>query len=102
MISLDTLGGLERIAGICCDRIGTACWQGGLFIGAVWILSRLVPAMPISARRWLWWIACLNLILRLVWTTPISLPLREIISLQDYTASRSLQKISVAMKIPAT
>ena len=55
--------------------MGRACWQGVLFILLVWAVCRFVPRLPAGARCWLWWLACLKLLLGLAWTTPPALPL---------------------------
>ena len=51
-----------------------ACWQGGLLIGAVWLVARLLPRLPASLRSGLWWLACVKLLLGLAWVAPIRLP----------------------------
>lgn len=48
--------------------------SGGLFIALVWILCRVVPRLPASTRRWLWWIACTQLLARLVFGLSVPLP----------------------------
>jgi beta-lactamase regulating signal transducer with metallopeptidase domain len=53
----------------------TACWQGGLLILAVWLVCRLAPRMNPSLRQALWWLACLKLVVGIVWARPVSLPL---------------------------
>ena len=55
--------------------IGRASLQGALAILAVWAVCRLFPRLPASLRCGLWWLACLKLVLGLVWTTPVPLPL---------------------------
>ncbi len=51
----------------------TACWQGGLLILAVWGLCRLFPRLNPSIRQGLWWMACLKLLLAVVWVRPVTL-----------------------------
>ncbi len=48
--------------------------QGALFIGAVWFACRLFPRLPAAVRCGLWWIACLKLLVGLVWITPVEVP----------------------------
>ncbi|HZO87101.1 MAG TPA: hypothetical protein VFB38_02090 [Chthonomonadaceae bacterium] len=55
-------------------RVASACWQGGLFILAVWAICRLFPRLPIAVRHGLWWLACLKLPLALLWTASLPLP----------------------------
>ncbi len=52
-----------------------ACGQGGLWILAVWLICRMARRLPAAARVWLWWFACLKLILGLVPLAPLTLPL---------------------------
>ncbi len=56
------------------DSLTRACLQGGLALLAVWALCRLFPRMPIGTRHWLWWLACLKLIVTLFWLSPIQMP----------------------------
>ncbi|MHB8637092.1 MAG: M56 family metallopeptidase [Fimbriimonadaceae bacterium] len=51
-----------------------ATWQGGAFIGAVFAICRCFRRLPASTRHWLWWLACLQLPLRLLFLSPLSLP----------------------------
>lgn len=60
MLSNDVTGALAR-----------ACWQGGLFVFAVWLVCRLLGRrLPARARFALWWLACLKLIVGLFWAGP--------------------------------
>src|SRR5437879_4560403 len=52
-----------------------ACWEGALFILVAAVVCRLFPRLTASARCWLWWLACLKLLVSLVWAVPLSLPL---------------------------
>ncbi len=54
--------------------IGRASLQGAIAIVAVWAVCRLFPRLPASLRCGLWWLACLKLVLGLVWTNPVPLP----------------------------
>lgn len=55
--------------------LGRACLQGTLFILVVWGVCRVFPRLPDAARCGLWWLACLKLLLGLVWGSPVLLPL---------------------------
>lgn len=80
-MSLDTFGIttlLNSIAMAWQNGIVRACWQGGLFVGVVWLICRLAPHLrfPIlstNTKVWLWWAACLKLVIGLVWTAPLVL-----------------------------
>lgn len=52
-----------------------ACWQGALLVTFIAVVCRVLPRLPAGARCFLWWLACLKLLLGLVWTTPLGVPL---------------------------
>ena len=43
------------------DRLVQASLEGSLLIAGVWLVCRLVPALPASFRVVLWWLATLKL-----------------------------------------
>jgi beta-lactamase regulating signal transducer with metallopeptidase domain len=55
--------------------MGRACWQGGLAIGAVWILCRVLPRLSGGFQSWLWRLVYLKLVISLLWGAPLALPL---------------------------
>lgn len=57
------------------NGVERASVQGGLFVLAVWIVCRVLPRLPPTIRYWLWWLACLKLVVGLVWAVPVALPL---------------------------
>ncbi|HET6382922.1 MAG TPA: M56 family metallopeptidase [Armatimonadota bacterium] len=69
------VGALERIPPLWLAALERACWQGGLYILAVWGLCLAFPRLPARVRFWLWWLACLKLLASLCWSQPIPLPL---------------------------
>ena len=71
--SLLTLG--NALAGSCLPRLIHACVGGGLFVAGVWAVCRLAPRLPANARGWLWWLACLKLVVDLAGVAPVPLPL---------------------------
>ncbi len=46
--------------------LGRAALEGGAFLLLLWLVTRLWPAMPAGARRWLWWLGSLRLLTGLV------------------------------------
>src|SRR5437667_10157188 len=54
--------------------MGRALGHGTLFILGVWAICRLFPRLPAAVRGWLWWLACLKLLIGLVWAAPLALP----------------------------
>src|ERR1700722_13827761 len=47
------------------NALWRASWQGGLFIAGVWIACMLFKQMPAWSKHWLWWLASLQLAVRL-------------------------------------
>ncbi|HLV79604.1 MAG TPA: hypothetical protein VKT32_04955 [Chthonomonadaceae bacterium] len=74
-MNLQGIAGTEPVALAWGEAVWRACWQGGIFLLAVWGLCRLLPRLPAALQCWLWWLACLKLVLGLVALPPISLPL---------------------------
>ena len=65
---------LNHWAAVGVQRLVVACLSGGIFIGCVWFVCLLIPRLPLATRCWLWWLACLKLLVGLIWTTPVDLP----------------------------
>ncbi|MGI4789505.1 MAG: M56 family metallopeptidase, partial [Janthinobacterium lividum] len=63
------------IAGIWLLQMGHACLWGSLWIAVVGIACRLMPRLPASVCAWLWWLACLEILIAFCLTTPISVPI---------------------------
>ena len=74
-MSAQTIGWLSGIVNTWTEGVIRACWQGSLFILAVWVACRLMPRLSPAARHWLWWLACLKLVVSLAWITPLNVPL---------------------------
>ncbi|MDR3689186.1 MAG: M56 family metallopeptidase [Fimbriimonas sp.] len=55
------------------SRLFTATWQGGLFIAVVWCVCRIFPRIPAATRHGLWTLAAAQLVLRLFFSSSISL-----------------------------
>lgn len=56
------------------DVLGRASLHGAVAIAAVWAVCRLFPRLPASLRCGLWWLACLKLLVGLVWISPVPVP----------------------------
>jgi beta-lactamase regulating signal transducer with metallopeptidase domain len=50
--------------------------EGGALLLALWIVGRMWPRMPASARRWLWWLGSLRLVLGLAPIPRLAMSLR--------------------------
>jgi beta-lactamase regulating signal transducer with metallopeptidase domain len=55
------------------QNIITASWQGGLFILVAWGVCRLFQRMPAAGKTWVWRLACLKLIVGLLYVVPLTL-----------------------------
>ncbi|KPN21026.1 hypothetical protein AO715_14720 [Xanthomonas sp. Mitacek01] len=56
-------------------RLLAASVQGTLLVALVWVLCRLLPRLSPDTRCWLWWLVALQLVVGLVWSSPVALPL---------------------------
>lgn len=56
-------------------RLLAASVQGSLLVALVWALCRALPRLSANARCWLWWLVALQLLIGLVWSSPVALPL---------------------------
>ncbi|WP_394001049.1 M56 family metallopeptidase [Luteimonas sp. WGS1318] len=56
-------------------RLLAASVQGSLLVALVWALCRALPRLSAEARCWLWWLVALQLVVGLVWSSPVALPL---------------------------
>ncbi len=66
---------LNDFAALWLATLARACWQGGLALGLVWAACRLLPRLPAWGRCWLWRLACLKLLVALLWLPSLDLPL---------------------------
>lgn len=73
------LPGLEALgsthAGTLLGHLMRASVAGGLFVAAVWLVTRFAPRLPASLRCALWWAAGLKLLLALLWVAPVEFAL---------------------------
>lgn len=56
-------------------RLAAASLQSLLLVAAVWALCRYLPRLSAAARCRLWWLAALQLLVGVLWPTPLVLPL---------------------------
>lgn len=66
---------LSFVADTLLPRLAAASLQSLLLVAAVWALCRYVPRLSASARCRLWWLAALQLLVGVLWPTPLVLPL---------------------------
>ena len=66
---------IEFVSEILLPRLLAACVQSTLFVVVVWALCSLLPRLSASARAGLWWLVALQLVVGLLWSSPLALPL---------------------------
>src|SRR5262245_8565649 len=71
---------------ILANALMRASLHGAVAIAAVWMVCRLFPRLPAALRCGLWWLACLKLLVALVWAEPIPLavlPAAEVVASRE-------------------
>ncbi|SDQ77471.1 M56 family metallopeptidase [Pseudoxanthomonas sp. CF125] len=66
---------LEFVSEILLPRLLAASVQSTLFVVVVWALCRSLPRLSASARAGLWWLVALQLVVGVLWSSPLALPL---------------------------
>lgn len=66
---------LEFVSEVLLPRLLAASVQSTLFVVAVWALCKLLPRLSASARAGLWWLVALQLVVGVLWSSPLALPL---------------------------
>lgn len=66
---------LEYVSEILLPRLFAASVQSTLLVAVVWALCRLLPRLPATARCWLWWLVALQLVVGVLWASPLAVPL---------------------------
>ncbi|MGH8060570.1 MAG: M56 family metallopeptidase [Pseudoxanthomonas sp.] len=65
----------ELVSEILLPRLLAATVQSTLFVIAVWALCRALPRLSAAARAGLWWLVALQLVVGVLWSSPLALPL---------------------------
>ena len=66
---------LEFVSEILLPRLLAASVQSTLFVAVVWALCKSLPRLSASARAGLWWLVALQLVVGVLWSSPLTLPL---------------------------
>lgn len=66
---------LEFVSEILLPRLLAASVQSTLFVAVVWALCKSLPRLSASARAGLWWLVALQLVVGVLWSSPMALPL---------------------------
>ncbi|KAF1716890.1 hypothetical protein CSC74_08455 [Pseudoxanthomonas yeongjuensis] len=65
----------ELVSEILLPRLLAATVQSTLFVVVVWALCKSLPRLSAAARAGLWWLVALQLVVGVVWSSPLALPL---------------------------
>lgn len=65
----------ELVSEILLPRLLAATVQSTLFVIVVWALCRALPRLSAAARAGLWWLVALQLVVGVLWSSPLALPL---------------------------
>jgi len=66
---------LDFVADTVLPRRLAASVQSTVLVVAVWVLCRLLPRLSAATRTALWWLVALQLVIGLLWSSPLALPL---------------------------
>lgn len=66
--------GVESVAAFAGERLLIASLQGGIVLACVWLLTRRIAGLSPSLQAWVWWLACLKLLLLLAGVPGVPLP----------------------------
>ena len=90
---------LEFVSEILLPRLLAASVQSTLFVAMVWALCRLLPRLSASARAGLWWLVALQLVVGVLWSSPLALPLLPAEAMEQ--ASAAPARMAVLSLAPA-
>ncbi|MGH8817690.1 MAG: M56 family metallopeptidase, partial [Achromobacter pestifer] len=66
---------LELVSEILLPRLLAATVQSTLLVVAVWAVCQALPRLSAAVRASLWWLVALQLLLGVLWSSPLALPL---------------------------
>ncbi len=78
---------LEFVSEVLLPRLLAASVQSTLFVVAVWALCKLLPRLSAAARAGLWWLVALQLVVGVLWSSPLALPLLPAEAAQQVSAA---------------
>jgi bla regulator protein blaR1 len=87
---------LEFVSEILLPRLLAASVQSTLFVVAVWALCKLLPRLSASARAGLWWLVALQLVVGVLWSSPLALPLLPAEVVEQASAAPQMTMFSTA------
>ena len=78
---------LEFVSEILLPRLLAASVQSTLFVVVVWALCKSLPRLSAAARAGLWWLVALQLVVGVLWSSPLALPLLPAEVVQQVSAA---------------
>ncbi|WAC62191.1 hypothetical protein OVA13_12375 [Pseudoxanthomonas sp. SL93] len=66
---------LISLADVVLSRLLAVSAQSLVLAALVWALCRYLPRLDASTRCWLWWLVATQMVVGLLWTSPVPLPL---------------------------
>jgi beta-lactamase regulating signal transducer with metallopeptidase domain len=95
---------LELVSEILLPRLLAATVQSTLFVAVVWALCRALPRLSAAARAGLWWLVALQLVVGVVWSSPLALPLlpAEVVEHVQLEPVRAAPVNVTALSFPAS
>ncbi len=87
LLNISTDAPTVQIAQSCIDAVVRTSLQSCAFAGAIWLVCKAFPRIPASVKCSLWWLACLRLLVGLIWTQPVNVPLLNPTPLQLASAT---------------
>jgi beta-lactamase regulating signal transducer with metallopeptidase domain len=71
----DLLLHAERWADVWGSNLWRATWQGAIVLAVVWVVARFCTFLSPRVVCWMWRLACIKLLVALVWAVPVNVPL---------------------------
>src|SRR5580704_4777433 len=71
----DYLGQLDQWSACWSESLWRATLQGGIAIAAAWAITHYCRFLSARVRCWVWRVACVKLLVALVWSQPLDLPM---------------------------
>jgi beta-lactamase regulating signal transducer with metallopeptidase domain len=94
---------LEPWAKMWGESLWCASWQGAIVVAIAWVIARWCTYLSPRLVCWVWRLACLKLLVSLIWIQPLSIPLLPSTSFDAAsikTALPRLQGSEVALESP--
>lgn len=91
----------ELVSEILLPRLLAATVQSTLFVVVVWALCRALPRLSAATRAGLWWLVALQLVVGVLWSSPLALPLLPV-EVVEQVRLEQVQAAPMQATVPAT